>query len=276
MVLGGSFNDENGSTSYSQVLYHYRFAPEPCASHWENQLNLYHPADQLISMVVHSASNDTTDVTSPSSCVGGIHLAFSGSQRMREEYDNGTAPGVQSMSDFRGYIDNETGSVVPLSPSDMEDDYDALAKAIGSYNGAMKVFRNRSWARLIRYTTPGAPGVNDMGKNKCYSCKYTINVRDTEIALGGNLRKYVWQGGLGADINGDGDIVDVMDDPKTEEDEAVIEESTPWCFVFGEAEWVAGETFEQTYNTARGDALAEPSIPAVGRINCATGESLDD
>lgn len=58
-----------------------------------------------------------------------------------------------------------------------------------------------------------------------------------------------------------------------------------WCFACSEEGWVAhtintdgsvtnGPSFDETIIAARGDALADLAIPAVGRINCNTGAEM--
>lgn len=49
MNEGGA--DENGSLSFSQLLYHYRYGNNPCTAHAEAGLNLYHPGDNLKTLV---------------------------------------------------------------------------------------------------------------------------------------------------------------------------------------------------------------------------------
>ena len=72
---------------------------------------------------------------------------------------------------------------------------------------------------------------------------------ETFKTLGLPRRTYIFKGGVGVDVNGNGEIVDIADNPETTENEAVIETTAPWCFAYGEEEWVSGVSFS--------DALAE-------------------
>lgn len=63
------------------------------------------------------------------------------------------------------------------------------------------------------------------------SCRYSIEIRDHAELFEGNLRDYVWRGGVAtADINIDAD-------PEPE-----ILAGQNWCFVYGEADWTSGAT----------------------------------
>src|SRR5690606_19185085 len=73
MTEGGA--DEEGSLSFSQLLYHYRYGSAPCAAHDIEQLNLYNPAQNLLTFTVHTASA-TGSGTGQRSCQGVFDRAF--------------------------------------------------------------------------------------------------------------------------------------------------------------------------------------------------------
>ncbi len=197
MFEGGA--DENGSLSFSQVLYKDRYGKMPCAAHSDQKLNLYDPIDQLKTMVIHSAANNNK-ATGSSSCWGGMHRGFSGTKPMREEYnqllkfDNN----VNQMKDFIGYIDNKTGSIVKRNQTAKEDDYETLAKAIAIYNGAKSTMLNFTWPRIIKflkYKEKSKSNGSYSANSICHSCKYSIKVRNRSELFAGKLRRYVWEGG---------------------------------------------------------------------------------
>ncbi|GGY59558.1 hypothetical protein GCM10011297_35080 [Bacterioplanes sanyensis] len=240
MHEGGA--DESGSLSFSQILYKSRYGPRPCAAHSDMALNFYDPSDQLRAFVAHTASSNGSTATT-GSCHGGMHLAFSGNNPMREEYNQRLRidGGVNQMADFRGYIDNSTGAFVARAQGSREDDYEALAKAIAFYNGASLWMRNFTWPRAIRYLQYDEDSTRNIGAGgrdgnytadgTCHSCKYSIEVRNQAGLFAGRLRDYVWLGGIAtADINTDAD-------PEVE-----IRAGEEWCFVYGESEWITHET----------------------------------
>lgn len=233
MNEGGA--DENGSLSFSQVVYKARYGAQPCSAHLDQSLNLYHPADQLKAMVIHSASNDsggTVSGTATIGCIGGMHRGFVGSQPMREEYNNtlNFDNGINQMDDFVGYISNADGALVRKNQTDREDDYEALAKAIAIYNGGTSWMVNFTWPRVIKYLTYQENSTSNEGYARtgiCHSCKYSIKVRNQDDLFEGSLRRYVWRGDTATeniDINQDGEID--------------IAAGEPWCFEYGEEEWV--------------------------------------
>ncbi|GGY59961.1 hypothetical protein GCM10011297_35310 [Bacterioplanes sanyensis] len=201
-------------------------------------LNFYDPSDQFQAFIAHTASNNEA-TASTAQCWGGMHLAFTGTNRMREDYGNsiaGDPTGANHpMADFRGYIDNTTQALVRRALTVREDDYEALAKAIGFYNGIRTRFRNNPWPRMLKQyiyqRNSKSNHTNDAGDYVCHSCKYSIEVRNQADLFAGHLRRYVWMGGTAAaDISTDDDL------------EIEIRAGEEWCFVYGESEWVSGAT----------------------------------
>lgn len=97
----------------------------------------------------------------------------------------------------------------------------------------------------------------------------------SDHGIGLPLRSYIWEGGKGVDVNKDKEIKDIAADPNAVPPKAaVIETTVPWYFAYGEKEWVAGKKFQTVKESAKGDLLAEPSLPPVGRLNCTTGVAL--
>ena len=82
-------------------------------------------------------------------------------------------------------------------------------------------------------------------------------------------RTYIWQGKAGKDLNGDGDIKNVAANPTAIPPTPEYKEEG-WCFAYGEEEWVDGKEFTKIKTDATGTAIK----PAIGRLNCVTGEPL--
>jgi len=198
-------------------------------------------------MVIHAGSNGNRDGTTQG-CERGLHRAFSSPDTaFREDYQNGTSLETDSMVNFKGYIDNSTNSVVAKNLSDIEDEYEALAKAIEIYNGAKEWMLNYSWPRIIRYLKyDPASKENITEKDICHSCKYSIEVRSNENVFGmNNLRTYVWVGGTGVDLNNNQTTDDIIPENPTANPPTVEinEAEVLWCFAYGEREWVREVSF---------------------------------
>jgi|GEM_PF-4331267 len=241
MNEGGA--DENGSLSFSQVLYHYRYGSNPCTAQEEAALNLYHPGDNLKAMVVHAAS-DNADTDTTQNCEGGFHKAFV--RNVLKTTYNRAAAG-ESMNELRGYKHPDQDTVTTVLLTGQEDDYEGLAKAIGIYNSngtaERPIFTNRSWAGRLRYMEYQTSSKENTA-TVCHSCKYSLKVRNKAGTFQNHLRQYVWQGadsGGSRDVNGDGTIADV---PATGASPAIQETNlpgVPWCFGYGEEEWLNPE-----------------------------------
>jgi len=79
------------------------------------------------------------------------------------------------------------------------------------------------------------------------------------------FRDYVWEGGKGVDLNGDGIVADLPPDPTaTPPFAGLIETTVPWCFAYGEEDWLVG----RSYSTVKKNALGSVLSPPVGRFTC--------
>jgi len=267
--------DEYGSMSFNQVVYQYRYADAPCTVHAEVGLNYFDPRENLLGFAVHTSGRQGTN---DERCGGSFWRAFVATS---EEVDGQSRPGRlaarRDRGNLRGYR-HGNGNIVSVQAQAWEDDYELLAKAIGLYNGGAHAMTGaRAWSTLLREYQPStdSSGAGNEGVN-CYSCRYSTAVRNNQDAYGLPHRTYIWHGGTYDDemplLTEDGT-------PQVDENgERILDPRAgqDWCFAFGESEWMGGISFEVAFNTARGDALAEPPVPAVGRINCITGENIDD
>ena len=260
MNEGGA--DENGSLSFSQVLYHYRYGANPCTAQKDAALNFYHPGNNLKAMIIHAAS-DNTDTDTTQNCEGGLHKAFV-RNTLKSTYDQVAAG--ETMEELRGYKHPGQGTVTTVQLTGQEDDYEGLAKAIGIYNSngtdERPIFTNRSWAGRLRYMEYNANSTEN-SPTVCHSCKYTLKVRNKAATFQNHLRQYVWQGGTGLDLNGDGTIA------TTPNMDGVIESEVPWCFGYGESEWLTGTTWQSVSDAAldRNPDTGEVQVPQ-GRVEC--------
>jgi hypothetical protein len=84
MYEGGA--DEQGSLSFSQLLFHYRYSETGCSVHREMGLNLFDPQENLMSFALHTAASRE----SPRPCNGSFWRGFSkGQDQLRHDREGG-------------------------------------------------------------------------------------------------------------------------------------------------------------------------------------------
>jgi len=258
MAEGGA--DEQGSLSFSQLVYPKRFGPSACKVHTDGNLNIYNPADQVKLFVAHSAAKSTSPQIS--NCPGGMNRAF---------VANNLGKGYELQASGSKHLKDLVGIKSKPALGTQDDAYEKLAKAIYFYNSGTWVTQY-SWPYMLKYFSYKKDSIKNEIVNDetiCHSCRYSIEVR--EKVFGENLRTYIWAGERGVDLDGDGIL---GDNPATTEDESPELTAPVWCFAYGEKEWVDGDIFEDIEKAARGDALAIPPVSPIGRVDCVTGEEL--
>jgi hypothetical protein len=220
--------DEHGSLSFSQLVYPNRFGDNSaCAAHRAIKLNLYDPQDQVKTFAVHAAAEQTD----AHNCPGGMNRAFV-ANALGSDYELTAVAGGEDIHDLVGIRGKDNRGTE-------EDGYEKLAKAIFYYNSPhawISGDSRHSWPYLLKYKVYDANSAkNSTRTNVCHSCKYTIKVRRNFFGEG-HLRTYIWRptglaagAELGLDLNGDGRIADTAGNP---------ESTTPWCFAYGESEWL--------------------------------------
>src|SRR5690625_3158917 len=253
MIEGGY--DEEGSMSFNQVLYRYRYSDNPCTVHERVGLNYFDPSENLQGFAIHT-SGRATGVAQP--CGTSFWFAFVSTGR-------GTAR-IQGDETLVGYRHGD-GPVIPITtnanrrqecngsnpPVGCEGDYERLAKAIGEYNGATTILRGwpgngdadhvlpqgLSWPEILKHSTRPSEIKNSHESGECYSCAYSIKVRNEAFGL--TPRAYIWHGGTYDDemplLTEDGT-------PQLDENGELIlapRAGQDWCFAFGEREWMGGE-----------------------------------
>jgi hypothetical protein len=227
MTEGGA--DAYGSMSFNQILYKYRYSRSPCKSHKDTNLNYFDPIDNLKGFTLHSALKKT----STGNCQGAFDLAYALNQFTKT---HGTNKPLK-------FYHQSASSLSVLKTKD--DEYEVFAKAVAAYNGGNEFWKTRTWAEILKQTNKPKSGDNFANKPKgpCFSCEYSIKVRNVKYGL--PYRTYIWEGGKGVDVNNDKEIKDIVADPNAVPPvEAVTETTVPWCFAYGEKEWVAGGTIK--------------------------------
>jgi hypothetical protein len=128
-----------------------------------------------------------------------------------------------------------TVEVAVENGSHTDDNYEKLAKGIGGYNQGEGIFKNRpAWVGML---------VRDKNSpEEIKAIKYAMSVMHDSNKLNINKRTYIWEGGKGLDVNKDGKIKDIAANPDAIPPViAVVETTIPWCFKYGEQEWVSPE-----------------------------------
>ncbi|MEJ2076220.1 MAG: hypothetical protein P8X79_22490, partial [Reinekea sp.] len=248
MFEGGA--DEHASLSFSQLLYGMRYSQWPCAAHYEAGLNLYHPADQMKTFIIHTASTgvdpaiDADTGIDPQSCPGGFYVALNidnSIYRQTFNMDNANLYAIAgaNVDDLVGYRHGAGVITRVVENADAEhevteeDDYEMLTKAIMIYNGLRGILDDHSYAKLLKYM-----GYDPFSKENtaeiCHTCKYVIRIKQSFMP--GHLRTYIWEGGTvplqipDPDYRGEGEAPMINNqDPNAGQE---------WCFAYGEEEWL--------------------------------------
>jgi hypothetical protein len=104
----------------------------------------------------------------------------------------------------------------------------------------------KSWPNILKHMKNTVGSTRNRG-SIYHSGRYSIDVRSA--IFGANLRTYIWKGGTYR-----------APDPRA---------GQPWCFAYGEREWVSGATWQSAYDDAqdRNPDTGEVQIPQ-GRVSC--------
>ncbi len=141
----------------------------------------------------------------------------------------------------------KTGTIEDAVTGNHQDDtYERLAKALGGYNQGGGTFGGvTSWSELVIDPQSRNPGALRT------AMEYALDIMHTSSrGIGLPKREYIWFGGQGLDVNGDGQIQDIANDPGTPEDETVTETTVDYCFKFGEQDWENGTSWQVVKDAA--------------------------
>ncbi|RFA27165.1 hypothetical protein CAI21_15045, partial [Alkalilimnicola ehrlichii] len=290
MTEGGA--DEHGSLSFSQLLYAFRFGSSPCRAHGEAELNLYDPRENVMTFALHTGS-DNSSAEEMSNCHGAFHRAFvSRGHPQVYRQDRGAVAGTeQHLDDLVGFR-HGGGAIVPIDEATEVDAYDTFALGVAAYNGGLGMFA-RSWPRWLKYWRFDRNAVRNSNSTMvCFSCRYSIEVRNFEHYLNLPYREYIWAGEIyndnevrealieafevelqaafGEEGAGTRPLEELQTWVMEHEDlgeEAFAERGVPdvgepkWCFAYGEREWRDPERTEEgglaTFEDYRNFALAD-------------------
>lgn len=251
MTEGGA--DELGSMSFNQVLFHYRYSRKPIQVHRDFNYNYYDPRENMLGFAVHTSAFSAGDATSLNHA-GSLYEAFA-KRSLADKYS--TANGLVGYRHCATATACDTVAISALNTDKKDDDYELLARAVLRYNAGAAGNRGISWPDLLRT------------KSGCTGCgmEYSIDIRNKRFGL--PYRQYIWKGGKGVDVNGDGEIKDIVAAPTATPPVIEVTETTvDWCFAYGEREWMSGVSWDDLRRKAKGDALALPPVAPIGRINC--------
>ncbi|RFA24233.1 hypothetical protein CAI21_22445, partial [Alkalilimnicola ehrlichii] len=242
ITVGGA--DESGSSGFNQIQNRHTYGgraldgthrdPVGCIPvsaydrQGNSQVNHYDPGQNIMAIAVWLAGVQ-------GSCGRSFRLAF------RSESYSGTfhSPADTLLHSMR------TGSVIEAveNGAHTDDTYELLAKAIGGYNQGAGIFDgSRSWVEWL------IQPFSELGTARRTAMRYAIDIMHSpQHQLGMPYRAYIWRGGTY---------------PEGHE-----QAGGEWCFAYGEREWMAGSTWEETRDAAFGDVETEPS----GRMACEAG-----
>ncbi len=234
-IVSGYFDDdvrdETGSKGFNQIKNRYTYGglagrcSEIQAYQGDDSLvNHYEGAQNLMAKAIWLAKPVRQ-------CGGSFYSAFVGTSYQGSYTNNDTI--LRQV---------KTGSVTDAvaNGEHADDAYELLTKGLGGYNRGESIYRNRgSWVGLLT-------GESTVNASRKIAMEYGMSLMHDADKLNLPYRSYIWEGGNGVDTNGDGAIADIADDPDTPEDETVVETIVPWCFEFGERDWLNPENHPQT------------------------------
>lgn len=242
--------DEEGSIGNNQILHRNRYSRAPCRVLNNIGFNNYRPDENLKNFAVYKAASRFDR----RKCGGGFWFAFG----LLGDYRG--IKRVFTEPSLIGYRHND-GAITPIettttnaqtcynstAPGACEGEYEALAKGIAFYNGEtiVRKWPGLSWPEILKdYDLETEPeNQSDAGKRYA-TCYYSTRVRQK---FGLPLRQYIWKGGDSGgsqDVNGDGTIADIGIPGEEDFVQETDLPDVPWCFAFGEEEWVIGVEFE--------------------------------
>ncbi|ACE85248.1 hypothetical protein CJA_2507 [Cellvibrio japonicus Ueda107] len=244
--------DEFASLGYNQIKYAYRYGVQAFQNLCPQlkSYNMYKPDDNIKGMVAF-----TTAIGCGSG--GGFRRAFA---------TGGSWTTIKSNNvDLKGYKLAGENTFYAMDKDRVDDAYELLAKAIGSYNGGTGM--GSTWANMLKATNPGLDnGKPRMGRahsNRTYAIQVLRR-------FGAPARTYIWKGGVEPDqipvIGADGS-------PETNEDGSTKMQANPkagqdWCFAYGEQEWMSGKDWSKVKAAAASVTLdGKPQVPS-GNIAC--------
>ncbi|MEJ2066231.1 MAG: hypothetical protein P8X74_23620 [Reinekea sp.] len=266
--------DEHGSMGFNHALWRKMYGVvHECDSfrgynsHGGYNVNLYHPKNSLLAFWASAAEN--------CSSASGMYLAYAATENTykTEIKDNKYKPKRYCYEDKSDSDRCKADSDKWEEFTDTKDQkLNLLGKAIMAYNtGDGKLHKRNYFSDVQMLRSQPIGKKNSKGKWQMGSTKlaYWLSIKlktQNRPGMSGYLPlvSYIWEGGKGFDVNGDGSIADVIDDPATPEDEAVTETTVPWCFVYGEGAWMRGVTFDDALNQTRRIILG---IPDEGDVN---------
>jgi hypothetical protein len=134
-------------------------------------------------------------------------------------------------------------------------DQELLGKAILAYNrGTAGLSARHYFANTIMLKSD--PNIKATGQSFDYWMQIK-KITQTRAGIAGYIPyvTYLWEGGLGFDANGSGGALEnILNDPMTlDVDETYNENLIPWCFLYGEKDWISPYTISEP---GRPDRLA--------------------
>jgi hypothetical protein len=234
ITVGGG--DERGSSGFNQIINSFVYGGwasdgankkstncelvSAYTSTGVSQVNHYDPGQNIVAKAVWLSGKN-------GDCGRSFRSAFNGTRYTKT---------FSSTSKKLRKIMTGTVEVAVENGSHTDDNYEKLAKGIGGYNQGEGIFKNRpAWVGML---------VRDKNSpEEIKAIKYAMSVMHDSNKLNINKRTYIWEGGKGVDVNKDGKIKDIAANPDAIPPVvAVVETTIPWCFAYGEEEWLAGGT----------------------------------
>ncbi len=250
MHEGGA--DDHGSMGFNHILWKTMYGREPGCNALrgylgnEHNVNLYSIRNSFLGFLTAAAHQGC-------SASNGLYRAYSAAATYATPIDSADIP-------FK-YCYEQIGSASRCSAesnrtqwktftSTNDDGLNLLGKAIMAYNRGTSGLNERSYFSNTNTGLKMAKNPNSQGTKFDYWMDIKEITKTDPMRYGGYIPyvSYIWKGG-----------VYTAPDPKA---------GQPWCFVYGEIEWVDGRSYNNIKNAAKNvDPDGAPQTP-IGRISC--------
>lgn len=282
---GGGENE--GSMGFNHIVWKRMYGPENgCLSNRgyllpekdqtdenDSNVNLYRPQNSFFAFL--AAASDPECKTS-----NGLYKAYSTQKTYNTDILGTSMPVAYCYEPKSGTRCVESGNNRHAYTAEKDTGLNLLGKAVMAYNhGTGGLTGNNYFSSTLMLKSNPQNNADDKGEliskdNPILPVhfNYWLTIKkktQNDSTLAGYLPfvTYIWKGGEsgGYDLNIDGQIADLADDPKTPDVvDPVVETTLPWCFSYGEKEWMEGMTWTKTMESAKGSLTRLPA----GRIKC--------
>ena len=248
------YSDEEGSFGFNHIVWKRMYSKTPatddCSSFRgyledKHNVNLFHPKNSLMAFVAASADGCGSS--------RGLYWSY-----VKPDVAKGYASDIPEAERPKAYcyLDKDKATYCDRTVANKEhwktysatkvSGQELLGKAIIAYNRGANGFGERHYFSTTQMLKSD-PNKKQLNRTFDYWMKIKEKTQ-TRAGITGYIPyvTYLWKGGLGFDVNKDGEVKDIIANPAAIPPvEAVIETTVPWCFLYGEKDWISPYTISE-------------------------------